>query len=820
MGDFNASFVSIVNDNKLCAVNSLLDELSLICCDHKNTSGIDFTYKHEGMGHRTFIDHVFVSESMNQYVSDLTVVDNGVNLSDHNAIMFTLHITESLLVHVSMDEEKRDVQNGHVCWSERNKDFYYETTGMLLESFGRMELPCVENSKCCNNVMHRDIIEQRCKCIVTVLQEATNVLMSAEMQGVSHERIYDRSFQWSSELSKLKQQSIDIHALWQKIGRPKFGVINDERLRVKLKYKNCILQQKRVAEVNRKRILALKLASGDAKSFWRGWRAIKTNNRLKRSHHIISGDTDDSVICNSFGVEFLRGLKDSWADGDNFRKLESMCDCIDIADIDCTMFSNAEIKASFDYIKCGKAAGLDGLVGECVKFAHPSLRVLLKELFEACCKHGYVPENFCGGRVTPIPKKANVYGSYQDFRPVTSVNILAKVFEYCILKKMETCFEMHDLQLGFTAGGGCDNAVFLVKSVIEYFNAYGSNVYVASLDLSKAYDRVNHCKLLMKLFDASVPIDIVLMFSYWFRNLFCIVEWEKHRSMPFKMLSGVRQGGICSCWLFNLYINKLVRLLENSGFGCMFNGVYSGCVFYADDIILMSGSVKKLQKLLDICFSYAEEHDFVFNSKKSCCIMFGRDCNNVNVTSMKMGTEFISWVKDCMYLGIKLVAGRGFVTDIENRRRKFCSAFNDVLLNGGYMSEECIMEILVKQCLPVLTYGVGIWNVSKEVERRIGVCFNRAVRRIFRYHDFESVKHILFGFHVLPIDLYIIRAVLLLIGNALKSSRNVLRVCAMWQRDRNKNMNVVMELGVDYNMSKTVINNAVWRSFEGRVGWV
>ena len=51
---------------------------------------------------------------------------------------------------------------------------------------------------------------------------------------------------------------------------------------------------------------------------------------------------------------------------------------------------------------------------------------------------------------------------------------------------MEIFFEMHDLQLGFTAGGGCDEAVFIVESVLEYFNAYDSNIYVASLDLSKA----------------------------------------------------------------------------------------------------------------------------------------------------------------------------------------------------------------------------------------------------------------------------------------------------------------------------------------------
>ena len=53
-----------------------------------------------------------------------------------------------------------------------------------------------------------------------------------------------------------------------------------------------------------------------------------------------------------------------------------------------------------------------------------------------------------------------------------------------------------------------------------------------------------------------------------------------------------------------------------------------------------------------------------------------------------------------MYFEVKLVAGRGFVTDIKNLKIKFCSAFNDVLLNGGYLSEECLIEILVKQCVP------------------------------------------------------------------------------------------------------------------------
>ena len=60
------------------------------------------------------------------------------------------------------------------------------------------------------------------------------------------------------------------------------------------------------------------------------------------------------------------------------------------------------------------------------------------------------------------------------------------------------------------------------------------------------------------------------------------------------MLSGVRHGCVCSCCLFNLYINNLVRLLKKIGFGCiLFNGINTGCALYTD-VLLMSGSVMKL----------------------------------------------------------------------------------------------------------------------------------------------------------------------------------------------------------------------------------
>lgn len=139
------------------------------------------------------------------------------------------------------------------------------------------------------------------------------------------------------------------------------------------------------------------------------------------------------------------------------------------------------------------------------------------------------------------------------------------------------------------------------------------------------------------------------------------------------------------------------------------------------------------------------------------------------------------------------------------------------MANGGFMSEECIMEIFSKQCIPILMYGAGVWIINSEEKRKVCVCMNRGVRRIFMYNDFESVKDILFGFNMLPADLYIIRASLLC-GCALRS-RSVLVQFPIWQRDRYNVMQHIMNLGINYSLDKMSINTNVWKSFTLRVDW-
>ena len=166
----------------------------------------------------------------------------------------------------------------------------------------------------------------------------------------------------------------------------------------------------------------------------------------------------------------------------------------------------------------------------------------IKKTFNACIKHSFVPINFCNGSIVPLPKKSNISDTFGNYRLVTSVNVLAKVFEYCLLEKLSCYSKLHDLQFGFTAGGGCEKAVFVLKSVVEYFVKHVSSVYLAALDILKAYDRVDHRLLLLKLINIGIAYDIVFVCWYWFRHLLGMVDWQGHLSAQFTILSGMRQG--------------------------------------------------------------------------------------------------------------------------------------------------------------------------------------------------------------------------------------------------------------------------------------
>ena len=103
-----------------------------------------------------------------------------------------------------------------------------------------------------------------------------------------------------------------------------------------------------------------------------------------------------------------------------------------------------------------------------------------------------------------------------------------------------------------------------------------------------------------------------------YSSLHCAVMWNKTISYTFDVIYGVRQGVILSPYLFSIYIDDLITELRQFGHGTVYTGRISvGCIFYADDIVLLPGSCHGLQKMVDVCSGYGGRFDIRFNINTS-----------------------------------------------------------------------------------------------------------------------------------------------------------------------------------------------------------
>ena len=148
------------------------------------------------------------------------------------------------------------------------------------------------------------------------------------------------------------------------------------------------------------------------------------------------------------------------------------------------------------------------------------------------------------------------------------------------------------------------------------FPIYYFTVNVCLLDLSKAFDKMNHSALFIKLMDRSIPVQVLSILENWFAMCLSCVKWGSVFSRFYGLNTGVRQGGVLSPYLFSIFIDDLVKYVNKANVGCRIRAICTAIFLYADDVILLAPSVCALQSLEDICASELEFLDMAINVKK------------------------------------------------------------------------------------------------------------------------------------------------------------------------------------------------------------
>ena len=108
--------------------------------------------------------------------------------------------------------------------------------------------------------------------------------------------------------------------------------------------------------------------------------------------------------------------------------------------------------------------------------------------------------------------------------------------------------------------------------------------------------------------------------AFWYSTQSLTVRWGNTYSNNFLVSNGVKQGGILSPRLFNIYMNDLSVLLNDSNIGGKIGGILVNHLSYADDMCLISLSSRGMSQLLEICSNFAISHSLTYNTKKSMCM--------------------------------------------------------------------------------------------------------------------------------------------------------------------------------------------------------
>ena len=132
-----------------------------------------------------------------------------------------------------------------------------------------------------------------------------------------------------------------------------------------------------------------------------------------------------------------------------------------------------------------------------------------------------MPDSFGMGISISLRKyKTGNVNDVDNYRAITLSPVISKLFEAVLVTVCGSALNTDLLQFGFKANSGCNDAIFSLTSIVRYFIDRKSSVYVASSDISKAFDKVSHYKMYNSLLTAGVPLIIAGVLCDWYGIMF------------------------------------------------------------------------------------------------------------------------------------------------------------------------------------------------------------------------------------------------------------------------------------------------------------
>ncbi len=410
-----------------------------------------------------------------------------------------------------------------------------------------------------NCTMSRDVesVNQSLNGFVKIIREVTDPLFLKRYSTDGRPRYGNtrqRTAAWfDNECLLLKQEYLRALSEFNKVKT------NENRVKwcdCKRRYKRAVNRKRRAFE-NNKRCEIIKLRHSKPKDFWKLFKTRKTT---------ASNEITVEEFCEHFRNISAEVNSINNPEADNFcaeynfdtngRSYDELDRPISIDDVKNAIHSLSRNKATSD----------DFLLNEYFLETWDIIGGHIADIFNMVYSTGHFPEMWTRGIIIPLHKKGSV-GDANNYRGITLVSCMAKLFTTILNKRLNDWCESHDVitdaQFGFRKGRSTVDAIFVLHSLIEKTINAKNRLYCAFVDLKKAFDSVNRNALWFKMYKCGIGGKMLRIVRSMYLTVKSCIRHCGSFSDFFEYSIGLRQGEVMSPLMFSVFLEDLELYLQD-----------------------------------------------------------------------------------------------------------------------------------------------------------------------------------------------------------------------------------------------------------------
>ena len=361
-------------------------------------------------------------------------------------------------------------------------------------------------------------------------------------------------------------------------------------------------------------------------------------------------------------------------------------------------------------VKFAKGPGPDELHMKVIKQVAAPISSHLSNIFNKCIADGVYPTNLKFSKCFAIFKGGTLNPNDPvNYRPISVLNSLNKVFERLLHKQLYNYLELNELlphfQYGYRKNNSTCHAILDFTKEIETVLDNNDVAVSVFMDLSKAFDTVDKSILCEKLNKLGIGgVSNKLIENYMTGRYFYM---KNDTNIAYHMNYGVPLGSILGPLLFLIYISDMKDIAK-----------YIKNIVYADDTAIIvrgktiSEAIQKANDILDSYYNYFTANKLTINESKTKYMIFSkkRKAELKNDSTLKMNNVILEQVTSIKFLGVIVSDNLNWNTHKQYIQQKIQKSLGILYRCRQIMNMEECVNMYKTFIVPYLLYCLPVWG--------------------------------------------------------------------------------------------------------------